>query len=119
MLSTPICLWLCLAIVAILVSAGDENKYFHEPAKDDLHRHYDTRFFQDIVSDEERQLTLTALIRAYLLLFNKFQLETWIGECFSSYLNVDTEADLAHGTLLGWFWNGKILPWVGILLQRS
>lgn len=67
-------------MVAAIVSAGDKNKYFHEPAEDDLHRHYDSRFFKSIVSDGERQITLTALIRAYLLLFDKFNLETWIGE---------------------------------------
>jgi hypothetical protein len=35
------------------------------------------------------------MIRAYLMTFNELGLETWI----------------AHGTLLGWWWNGKILPW--------
>lgn len=73
----------CFTLVATLVSAGDENKYFHEPAEDDLRRHYDSRFFKDIVSDEERQITLTALVRAYLLLFDKFNLETWIGKSIS------------------------------------
>jgi len=87
---------LALVIAYIALANDADNKYFHEPAEDDLHRHYDTRFFKDLVSDEERQVTLRALIRAYLLLFENFQLETWI----------------AHGTLLGWYWNAKILPWV-------
>lgn len=78
MMSLAIRCLLCFILVATIVSA--DNKYFHEPAEDDLHRHYDSRFFQHIVSDEERQLTLTALIRAYLLLFDKFNLETWIGK---------------------------------------
>jgi hypothetical protein len=35
------------------------------------------------------------MIRAYLRFFKDNGLETWI----------------AHGTLLGWWWNGKMLPW--------
>lgn len=35
------------------------------------------------------------MIRAYLGFFRDHGLETWI----------------AHGTLLGWWWNGRILPW--------
>lgn len=73
----------------------DANKYFHEPGGDDLLHHYDIRYFQKIVTDEERQDTLKHLIRAYLLTFEYLGLETWI----------------AHGTLLGWYWNSKILPW--------
>jgi len=73
----------------------DLNKYFHEPGGDDLLHHYDVRFFQKIVTDEERRDTLKSLIRAYLLTFEYLGLETW----------------LAHGTLLAWYWNGQILPW--------
>jgi len=73
----------------------DANKYFHEPGGDDLLHHYDIRYFQKIVTDDERQDTLRHLIRAYLLTFEYLGLETWI----------------AHGTLLAWYWNGKILPW--------
>ncbi|KAI9894864.1 MAG: hypothetical protein M1814_000084 [Vezdaea aestivalis] len=70
-------------------------KYFHEPGYDILRRHYDSRYFKDIVSYEERSVTLHHMIRAYLLFFRDRGLETWI----------------AHGTLLGWWWNGNILPW--------
>jgi hypothetical protein len=35
------------------------------------------------------------MIRAYISTFRDLKLETWI----------------AHGTLLGWWWNGQILPW--------
>jgi phosphorylcholine metabolism protein LicD len=38
---------------------------------------------------------LTHLIRSYLTTFHSLGLETW----------------LAHGTLLGWWWNGRIMPW--------
>lgn len=76
----PAWLLICLTLFIVVVSADPKNnKYFHEPAEDDLHRHYDSRFYKRIVSDEERRVTLTALIRAYLLLFEKFNLETWIG----------------------------------------
>ncbi|KAK2764304.1 hypothetical protein FQN54_008996 [Arachnomyces sp. PD_36] len=72
-----------------------EYKYFHEPGGDDIMGHYDTRFFSGVVSDEVRVDTLTHMTRAYLNFFREHGLETWI----------------AHGTLLGWWWNGKLLPW--------
>jgi hypothetical protein len=73
------------------------DKYFHEPGghepgEDDRLGHYDTRYFQSLVSLEERTETLTHMVRAYLTTFRKLGLETWI----------------AHGTLLGWWWNGKV-----------
>jgi phosphorylcholine metabolism protein LicD len=54
------------------------------------------RFYQgETVSYEERTDTLHHMIRAYLSTFRDLHIETWI----------------AHGTLLGWWWNGQILPW--------
>ncbi|KAJ5658362.1 uncharacterized protein N7484_002011 [Penicillium longicatenatum] len=77
------------------LNASAEYKYFHEPGRDDILGHYDIRFFTSPVEDAARAETLTHMIRAYLNFFNENELETWI----------------AHGTLLGWWWNGKILPW--------
>ncbi|KAI9791245.1 MAG: hypothetical protein M1833_001558 [Piccolia ochrophora] len=71
------------------------TKYFFEPGGDDLKGHYDIRYYKDVVSYEEREETLHHMIRAYLDTFREKGIETWI----------------AHGTLLGWWWNGKILPW--------
>jgi phosphorylcholine metabolism protein LicD len=48
-----------------------------------------------VVTQEERTESLHHMIRAYLNFFHDRGLETWI----------------AHGTLLGWWWNGRILPW--------
>lgn len=73
----------------------DDKKYFHEPGGDDLLHHYDIRYFQKIVTDEERQDTLRHLVRAYLLTFDYIGVETWI----------------AHGSLLAWYWNGKVCNW--------
>ena len=75
---------------------GDErNKYFHEPGYDSLIRHYDSNHFHGVVSNDTREDTLKHMIRAYLTIFHEKRIETWI----------------AHGTLLGWWWNGKMLPW--------
>ncbi|PWY77443.1 WLM-domain-containing protein [Aspergillus heteromorphus CBS 117.55] len=85
------------------LNRSEEFKYFHEPGRDDTLGHYDSRFFRgEPVPEEERSVTLTHMIRAYLNFFEDNALETWI----------------AHGTLLGWWWNGKVggrggvLPWV-------
>jgi hypothetical protein len=76
------------------LNKSEEFKYFHEPGNDDILGHYDTRFFTEPVADEERPQTLTYMVRAYLNFFEENGLETWI----------------AHGTLLGWWWNGKVCP---------
>ena len=70
----------------------DSLKYFHEPGRDDILGHYDSRYFRRVATYEERTETLVHMIRAYLLTFEKLGLETWI----------------SHGTLLGWWWNGKV-----------
>lgn len=75
------------------LNRSEEFKYFSEPGNDDILGHYDSRFFPgNPVPDAERSRTLTHMIRAYLNYFEDHGLETWI----------------AHGTLLGWWWNGKV-----------
>lgn len=59
---------------------------------DDILGHYDSRYFHGVVDYDTRTDTLHHMIRAYLLFFREQGLETWI----------------AHGTLLGWWWNGKV-----------
>jgi hypothetical protein len=76
----------------IKLNRSEEAKYFHEPGYDDILGHYDARFFHGVVSDAERTITLRHMIRAYLTFFQQNDLETWI----------------AHGSLLGWWWNGKV-----------
>lgn len=70
-------------------------KYFHEPGGSELSNHYDSRYEHGILSYEEKQDAQVHMMRAYLDFFKKTGIETW----------------LAHGTLLGWWWNGKMLPW--------
>ena len=75
----------------------DSIKYFHEPGShepgsDGMLGHYDTRYFQRLLSYEEKQDTQVHMVRAYLDILQAKGIETWI----------------AHGTLLGWWWNGKV-----------
>ncbi|TLD24960.1 hypothetical protein PspLS_06205 [Pyricularia sp. CBS 133598] len=72
-----------------------DNKYFHEPGGDEVLGHYDIRYFKELVPYEEHRPALRHLIRSYLTVFRDLGIETWI----------------AHGTLLGWWWNGRIMPW--------
>ncbi|KAK3315351.1 LicD family-domain-containing protein [Apodospora peruviana] len=72
-----------------------EEKYFHEPGNTDELGHYDVRYYKGIVEYEEHRPNLRLLIRSYLTVFRELGVETW----------------LAHGTLLGWWWNGRIMPW--------
>ncbi|KAH0562844.1 hypothetical protein GP486_002531 [Trichoglossum hirsutum] len=68
---------------------GPSEKYFHESI---YHPHYDSRF---PLSYEERRKVLPLMVHAFLTTMRDIGAETWI----------------MHGTLLGWWWNGKILPW--------
>lgn len=77
------------------IQARQDTKYFHEPGGSSTLGHYDKRYFKGVVSDEERTDTQKHMIRAYLNFFRENDMDTWI----------------AHGTLLGWWWNGKRLPW--------
>ncbi|KAI4223152.1 MAG: hypothetical protein LQ349_007481 [Xanthoria aureola] len=70
-------------------------KYFHEPGGTQLGNHYDSRYHHGIQDYADRKDTQLHLLRAYLTFFHVNHIETW----------------LAHGTLLGWWWNGKMLPW--------
>ncbi|KAI1842906.1 hypothetical protein JX265_012035 [Neoarthrinium moseri] len=70
-------------------------KYFHEPGGDLELGHYDIRYFKQKVPYEQHRPALQHLIRSYLTTFRSLGVETW----------------LAHGTLLGWWWNGRIMPW--------
>ncbi|CAL3972276.1 unnamed protein product [Diplocarpon coronariae] len=60
-----------------------------------FHPHYDGRFADHQLGYHERKQALSNLIQTYLRTFSDLGVETW----------------LMHGTLLGWWWNRKILPW--------
>jgi len=68
------------------------EKYFHESV---FHPHYDGRFTDHQLSYDEKNTHLTALMKTYLSTMADIGAETWI----------------MHGTLMGWWWNRKILPW--------
>ena len=73
------------------------RKYFHEPAShevgaDDLLGHYDTRFFKGQLDYGDKRDAQVHMVRAYLDTFREKGVETWI----------------AHGTLLGWWWNANV-----------
>ena len=70
----------------------EEYKYFSEPGTDNVLGHYDQRFFRGIVSNHDRKELFSHMMRAYLDFFDKIGLDTWI----------------AHGTLLGWWWNAQV-----------
>ncbi|KAK0756972.1 hypothetical protein N5P37_010497 [Trichoderma harzianum] len=70
-------------------------KYFTEPGGSLALSHYDQRYFKGEISYEEHRDVLRQLIRSYLTTLHEHGVETW----------------LAHGTLLGWWWNGQIMPW--------
>ena len=83
------------------VQEVNENayKYFHEagphqPGDNEQLGHYDARFFQGKLREEEKRDIQVHMVRAYLDTFRQLGLEAWI----------------AHGTLLGWWWNRSVRP---------
>ncbi|KAL2848076.1 LicD family-domain-containing protein [Aspergillus pseudoustus] len=67
-------------------------KYFKESS---FHYHYDGRFADAVLPEEETLPHLSALIQTYLSMMADLGAETWI----------------MHGSLLAWWWNQKIFPW--------
>jgi len=78
--------------VAAALTQDGWAKYFQEPGGTELANHYDSRYEHGILSYEEKHDTQVHMLRACLDFFRKNGIETWI----------------AHGTLLGWWWNGKV-----------
>ncbi|CAI6334703.1 unnamed protein product [Periconia digitata] len=68
------------------------EKYFHESY---FNSHYDGRFAKSELPSQTRIPHLRALIRSYLTTMHELGAETWI----------------MHGSLLGWWWNRRIMPW--------
>lgn len=80
------------------INSNFSGKYFHEAELAGSHSgsHFDWRFFQRAeYSDYEHRVIMHRLSRAWLRFARLAQLKTW----------------LAHGTLLGWYWNGLNMPW--------
>ncbi|KAI9802451.1 MAG: hypothetical protein M1825_002836 [Sarcosagium campestre] len=72
---------------------GDpKQKYFHESV---FHPHYDGRFAERPWPYKEAHDHLIVLTKCYLATMASVGAETWIN----------------HGSLLGWWWNQKIMPW--------
>lgn len=72
--------------------AGQFPKYFKEPDRKGAARHYDHRYEHGVLNDDLRRDAQLHMMRAYLVFFERNGMETW----------------LAHGTLLGWWWNAKV-----------
>jgi LicD family len=58
--------------------------------------HCDARFApKEKPGIDETRRSLAALLKSYAATMNQLNVETWI----------------AHGALIGWYWNRKLLPW--------
>lgn len=92
---------LAASIDFALHTAPNYPKYFHEGVTSDTRdtgHHMDWRFYRNAgPSPYEQQAVLHRTTRAWLRFARAAGLQTW----------------LAHGTLLGWYWNGMLLPWDG------
>lgn len=104
MISPSTALVAALAVFSSVTSAAPSQKrdwtekspkYFHESGGTLALLHYDHRYFQGEVGYTEHRYILRDAIRSYLSVMHEHKVETW----------------LAHGTLLGWWWNGQIMPW--------
>ncbi|KAG7193350.1 uncharacterized protein KQ657_000767 [Scheffersomyces spartinae] len=95
---TPLDKELAATIVENLHQTPNFTKYFHEAKCIGSNHgdHYDWRFFKQLqYSEYEKRTVFHMLVRAWLQFARNSGLKTW----------------LAHGTLLGWYWNGLALPW--------
>jgi phosphorylcholine metabolism protein LicD len=75
-----------------LETVSHPTKFFHEST---FSYHYDGRFASSGLPHEERLEHLRLMLRAYTSTMARIGVRTW----------------LMHGCLLGWWWNGRIMPW--------
>ncbi|KAH7092453.1 LicD family-domain-containing protein [Paraphoma chrysanthemicola] len=73
-------------------SFSHPTKFFHEST---FSAHYDGRFASAELPHTTRQFHLRLLLKAYMETMERIHVRTW----------------LMHGCLLGWWWNGHIMPW--------
>lgn len=74
------------------------QKYFHElrlRGRPELGNHYDWRFFRQVRPEQDMAASLHHLFRAWVAFTEQEGVISW----------------LAHGALMGWFWNGLTMPW--------
>ncbi|KAK9321850.1 LicD family-domain-containing protein, partial [Lipomyces orientalis] len=57
--------------------------------------HYDSRYFKFELNKEDRERAIRYMLEAWLAFMEESKIQSWI----------------AHGTLLGWYWNAEPLPW--------
>ncbi|KAK5947755.1 mannosyltransferase [Knufia fluminis] len=73
-----------------------ERDFYSKTHKLGAVSHCDTRFALDhALGNDEIRSTLKGLLASYATTMRELDTETW----------------LAHGTLLGWYWNRKLMPW--------
>ncbi|XP_014551309.1 hypothetical protein COCVIDRAFT_113211 [Bipolaris victoriae FI3] len=68
------------------------TKYFYEST---FNSHYDGRFASAELPFRERVWNLRLMLKAYTETMDQIGIQTWI----------------MHGCLLGWWWNGGLMPW--------
>ena len=88
-----------LSLVSGLASAPIAAKYFHEVKikkdKSGVGVHYDWRFFRRVLDFYEHKETLHLLARNWQKFADSVGIKYWY----------------AHGSVLGYMWNGMSLPW--------
>jgi len=73
-------------------SFSHPTKFFHEST---FSGHYDGRFASTELPHHTRLFHLRLLLKAYMDTMDRIGVRSW----------------LMHGCLLGWWWNGRIMPW--------
>lgn len=78
-------------------STDPRHRYFKEGSLLKLPNlaHYDVRFYHSKLAPLDRLAILHRIVRSWFRFTNLAEMDTW----------------LAHGSLLGWFFNGLIMPW--------
>jgi phosphorylcholine metabolism protein LicD len=82
---------------AHLINPGEEYRYFKEGylLNESGLAHYELRFYEGRLDPIDRVAVLHRIVRAWSRFTQRSQITTWI----------------AHGSLLGYFFNGLIFPW--------
>ncbi|KAH7561634.1 hypothetical protein BM1_02738 [Bipolaris maydis] len=86
-------------LTPLVNSFSNDQMYKHAPTKyfyeSEFNSHYDGRFASAEIPSRERVWNLRLMLKAYTETMDQIGIQTWI----------------MHGCLLGWWWNGGLMPW--------
>ncbi|KAM5343588.1 hypothetical protein ACJ41O_012125 [Fusarium nematophilum] len=96
-----VAIWLTCARGSVIQNVLGKNEPIREPPlpkyfkESPSNPHYDRRYMHRVLDPAAQNAGIKVLVQTYLATFRDLGIQTW----------------LMHGSLLGWWWGKKVMPW--------